>query len=213
VRLTQQPKREEKMGPYRKFRMKRTVGIVGVTLVLGSLFAVSSGTPSETKAVKIRDDCDPTTFNAVLGPGACIGDGKTTFTEFIQELTADQSVEAWRFNPPDFDVVAGKMLLLESRGGETHTFTKVEDFGGGFVAGLNTLSGNPIPRPECAIVLPDGSLRPQPPSESNIFVRAGETEAGPTAGSVILQAGEESKFQCCIHPWMHTIVRVPGSQP
>jgi len=185
------------------------VGMLVLTVALVSLFAPGSGTPAETKAVKIRDECDPTTFNAVLGPGACVGDGKTTFAEFIQELTADQSVEAWRFSPPNFDVVAGKMLLLESRGGETHTFTKVEQFGGGFVPGLNAPSGNPHPRPECAILLPDGRLRPQPVSESNIFVEAGETEAGPTAGGAILPAGEESRFQCCIHPWMRTIIKVP----
>jgi hypothetical protein len=178
-----------------------------LTLVLalglsGSLLLLvgTIGGASETKAVKVRDDCEPTSFNAALGPGACVGEGKTTFPEFIQELTADQAVEAWRFNPPHFDVVAGKMLLLQSRGGETHTFTKVEEFGGGFVAPLNALSGNPIPRPECAIVLPGGGLAPQPPSEANTFVEAGETEAGPTAGGSILPIGEESRFQCWHSP-------------
>jgi hypothetical protein len=186
---------------------------IGAVLALGSLIvlAVASGAVSDTKtkSVKIRDDCEPASFDAVLGPGGCIGDGKTTFADFIQELAADQEVEAWRFNPPNFDVVPDKVLLLESVAGETHTFTKVEDFGGGFVPNLNALSGTPIPRPECAVVLSGGRLAPQPPSATNIFVRAGETKAGPTAGSSLLPVGEASKFQCCIHPWMRTVVRVP----
>src|SRR5882762_4905137 len=102
------------------------------------------------------------------------------------------------------------MLLLKNLGGETHTFSKVAAFGGGFIAGLNALSGNPIPRPECAIVHRDGSLSPQPESAANVFVEAGLTEAGPTAGSSILPVGKASKFICCIHPWMRAVVRVPG---
>lgn len=192
-----------------------TVGRVatGTGLALGSLviLAVVGGAFSDTKTklIKIRDDCEPTSFNAAIAPGTCIGNGKTTFAAFIQELTQDQVAEAWRFNPSDSDVVAGKMLLLENLGGETHTFTKVAAFGGGFVAGLNALSGNPVPRPECAIVLSGGGLAPQPASATNVFVAAGETEAGPTAGSSILPGGEEAKFQCCIHPWMRTVLRVP----
>ncbi len=167
------------------------------------------GTASEEKTVMIRDDCDPTTFNAVVGPGTCVGDGKTTFGTFVAKITEHQRDPLWRFTPEASDVPIGKSLSLQSRGGETHTFTKVAEFGGGFVAFLNSLSGNPNPRPECAVVLPGGGLAPRPPSPTNIFVEAGETEAGPAAGSSILPAGQEVKFQCCIHPWMRTKIRVP----
>ena len=44
----------------------------------------------------------------------------------------------------------------------------------------------------------------QTPELSNIFVEAGETETGPTAGSSIMPSGTTTKFQCCIHPWMRT---------
>jgi len=189
-----------------------SVGVaIGAAVALTVLVTVASVALSDTKTktVKMRDDCEPTSFNAAVGPGTCVGDGKTTFAEFIQELRTEQVAEAWRFNPPNFDVVEGKMLVFENLGGETHTFTKVEAFGGGFVAGLNALSGNPVPRPECAIVLTNGSLVPQPESPSNVFVEAGLTEVGPTAGSPILPAGQESKFMCCIHPWMRAVVRVP----
>jgi hypothetical protein len=164
---------------------------------------------SGDKAVMIRDDCDPTTFNAVVGPGTCVGRGKTTFATFVAEITAHGRAPLWRFTPEAADVPVGNALSLQSRGGETHTFTKVAEFGGGFIAFLNALSGNPTPRPECAVVLADGSLKPQSPSPANIFVEAGETEDGPTAGGSILPVGQEVKFQCCVHPWMRTEIRVP----
>jgi len=166
---------------------------------------------SGDKAVMIRDDCDPTTFNAVVGPGTCdvTSSGKTTFDTFIAEVIKHQSAPLWRYTPVDPDVPVGNKLSIHNRGGETHTFTKVAEYGGGFVAPLNALSGNPVPRPECAITLRSGDLVPQAPSATNIFVEAGETDAGPTAGSSILPVGQEVKFQCCVHPWMRTKVRVP----
>jgi len=182
-----------------------TVLITGGSVALSETETKSR---TKTKTVKIRDDCEPTSFNEAVGPGTCVGDGETTFAEFIEELREDRAVEAWRFNPRRFHVAAGTMLLLKSRGGETHTFTKVEDFGGGFVAGLNALSGNLVATPECAVDLGGGQLAPQPPSDTNIFVEAGETEAGPTAGSSILPVGKKARFQCCIHPWMHAVVTV-----
>jgi hypothetical protein len=56
-------------------------------------------------------------------------------------------------------------------------------------------------------VLPDGSLAPQPESPTNQFVEAGNTEAGPTAGSSALPLGV-SRWECCIHPWMRMVVVV-----
>jgi hypothetical protein len=179
-------------------------------LVFGAISAGAVGMAgsSDGERMRIRDDCDPATFNAVLGPGGCVGNGDTTFARFQAELADEQSVGSWRFNPDnEFQVDRGRALILESRAGETHTFTKVANFGGGFVAGLNAASGNPVPAPECAIVNADGSLSPQPPSPANIFVRAGTTVAGPVAGSAILPVGR-SKFQCCIHPWMRTTSRI-----
>ena len=160
-----------------------------------------------TLTIGIRDFCDPTTFNAVLGAGTCIrGDnvtvnGSTKFAGFGAELGQEKSVGAWRFNPDrvNSDTEEGIVLTLVNRGGETHTFTRVAEFGGGFVAPLNAASGNPVPRPECARVLPNGSLTPQPPSANNIFLIHGQTVAGPR----IIEE-ENAKFQCCIQPWMRT---------
>jgi plastocyanin len=101
----------------------------------------------------------------------------------------------------------GDRISLQNVGGETHTFTKVEKFGGGFFAPLNPLTGNPKPAPECAQVLSDGSLAPQPETDTNQFVEAGETELGPIAGTSQLPPGV-THWQCCVHPWMRMNVAV-----
>lgn len=152
------------------------------------------------KKIRLLDDCEPTTFNAVLGDGACIGNGHTTFEEFIAELEATQDAHKWRNQPSQMHLNVGRPTLIENVGGETHTFTPVAAFGGGFVNELNGISGNPVPAPEC---LNFGSI---------VFIPAGGVEEGPTAGSSDLPVGI-SRFQCCIHPWMRTVVEVAAPGP
>src|SRR5947209_7664207 len=120
----------------------------------------SSGSSSNALAIRIRDKCDPATFDfALKDPNACVGDGNVTFDEFIAELMEGQKVGAWRFNPDQTDATSGQLLTVENRGGETHTFTNVAEFGGGAIVALNALSGNPEPRPECVnLKLPDPAL-------------------------------------------------------
>ena len=188
---------------------------VSVALLLGA-FAMAQ----TTKTITMRDACDPDSFNVAVGPGTCIAGhhGTTLFPDFIGELQSDQIAGAWRFNPlldateghfklVRLDLKQGDQTTIENAGGETHTFTRVKHFGGGFISPLNGLSGNPDPAPECAQVLPDGTLAPQPESDTNQFVEAGKTEAGPTAGSSALPPGI-SRWECCVHPWMRMIVAV-----
>jgi hypothetical protein len=92
---------------------------------------------------------------------------------------------------------SGQTTALQNTGGETHTFTKVSNFGGGFIPPLNQLSGNPVPAPECL----------QPANATNIFVEAGTAESGPTAGSAELPVGI-TNWECCIHPWMRMTIEV-----
>ncbi len=156
-----------------------------------------------TVNVDIRDYCDPATFNAVLGEGACVRDttfGAITFPGFNAELGTEKSVGAWRFIPEAVKSEEDINFTLQNLGGETHTFTRVKKFGGGFVAPLNAASGNPVPAPECAQVV-DGQLVPQPPSANNVFVPAGATVPGPQVDD-----DDHAKFQCCIHPWMRLTV-------
>jgi hypothetical protein len=174
------------------------------------LFSTVVFAQTEPATIRIWDACDPKTFNAAIGAGSCLPGrhGTTKFEFFIEELTEDHIAGAWRFNPLlkastgtfrllRLDLASGQQTVLHNKGGETHSFTRVEKFGGGFVPPLNVLSDNPVPAPECL----------QPPSESNIFVESGETESGPTAGSPALPAGVND-FQCCIHPWMRLRVVV-----
>lgn len=147
------------------------------------------------KKIRLYDDCEPTSFNAVLGDGACVGNGHTTFAEFIEELEETQDVRSWRNQPSTMQVNVGRPTFIENRGGEVHTFTPVAQFGGGFVNDLNGISGNPVPAPEC---LNFGNI---------VFIPAGGTETGPIAGSSQLPVGTH-RFQCCIHPWMRTVLTV-----
>jgi len=96
-------------------------------------------------------------------------------------------------------------IQLENVGGEFHTWTEVTEFGGGIFSILNF--GEPI-RPECG-VLPSGASvgTLAAPGPKNIYLEFGDTEDGPTAGSANLPVGDH-KFQCCIHPWMQSIVHV-----
>ena len=154
-----------------------------------------AGAVQGDKKIRLLDDCDPTTFNDVLGAGACVGNGHTTFDAFIAELAATQDAHDWRNQPSAIHLNVGRPTLVENVGGETHTFTPVAAFGGGFINDLNGISGNPVPAPEC---LNFGSL---------VFIPAGGTEEGPTAGSTELPVGTR-RFQCCIHPWMRTVIEV-----
>src|SRR5246500_5463188 len=190
---------------------------VGILLV-----SLTHANAQATKTIVMRDACDPDSFNAAVGAGTCVAGhhGQTLFPDFIGELQSDQIAGAWRFNPllnttegnfklVRLDLKQGDQTTIENKGGETHTFTRVQKFGGGFIAPLNDLSGNPDPAPECAQVLPDGSLARQPESATNQFVEAGKTEAGPTAGSSALPKGM-SRWECCVHPWMRMVVVVHG---
>src|SRR5258708_26244702 len=110
---------------------------------------------SNPLVVRMQRPCDSATFNAAVQPGTCksgenILPGHVTFAHFIAELTAAQKVGAWHFDPTAGTLAQGTVVSLENRGGETHTFTKVKEFGGGFVSPLNPLSGKPVPAPPCA---------------------------------------------------------------
>ncbi len=135
--------------------------------------------------VNAQDACDPDTFNAAIGPGTCVGaGGGVTFQQFIDALTRLGSIGAWHFAPPSVQARVGQSFLVTNRGGEVHTFTEVEEFGGGIVPMLNDLAHVPNVAPECKTL------------EADDFVAPGATYV-----EDIEDAGVE-KYQCCIHPWM-----------
>src|SRR5216683_5029811 len=169
----------------------------GVTLASGLALALPlSGLASDTQVMELRDDCDPASFNAVLGPGACVGNGTTTFSEFIAELQEDKVASDWVFDPDQVTIQAGDKLTIQNTGGETHTFTKVTSFGGGLVAPLNVLSGNLVP----AVPAPGVNV-------FATFVPAGGVTTVSSASGGILTPGQ-NLFECFIHPWMRAVVAV-----
>jgi hypothetical protein len=174
---------------------KRLYGcLAAVTIAAASMTALVA---DDGLNIRLRDDCDPASFNAAIGDGTCVGGGDTTFDDFSAEHAATGQVDKWRFNNDRAESDRNKPILVTNRGGETHTFTKVAQFGGGFVPPLNALpDGTTLPlAPECAAAIGI----PQPPSANNLFVGAGGVASAPG-----LKRGERAKFQCCIHPWMHS---------
>jgi plastocyanin len=159
---------------------------------VGSGAPLPVGTASAAAhAITLFDACDPATFNAAIGPGACVRSGGVTFQNFVEQLRRHHSAGAWHFAPVQVTMRAGQMLEANNRGGEAHTFTEVEEFGGGTVPFLNNLVGLTEMAPECsgAVMIPSGGS-------------SSETEDEP---------GVE-KYQCCIHPWMRAEVRVIQKQ-
>ena len=184
--------------------MPRKIYVYAALTALLTLTATLATARSDAQAFRIRDDCDPATFNAAPPTGPGLGeicdpafDGGTTFAEFIEELTEDQEIGSWDFNPDDVELDRRERTIIESRAGEFHTFTRVEEFGGGVVPELNELIGAGPTRPECFAA----------PGPANIPVPAGATVPGPTAGSAALPGGR-TNWQCCIHPWMKSEIEV-----
>jgi plastocyanin len=141
-------------------------------------------------AVTIFDACDPETFNAELGAGTCTRSGGVRFASFIEQLGKHHSIGAWHFAPPEVTMRVGQMLVATNRGGEAHTFTEVEEFGGGIIPLLNQLTGLTSVAPECRQLAGGDFLAP-----------------GASFSEKEEDAGVE-KYQCCIHPWMRAEVRI-----
>jgi hypothetical protein len=161
-------------------------------LPLGGAVA-NRGNDAET--IRLLDDCDPASFNAALGPGACVGDGDVTFARFLDKL-ADGGHNHWSNNPEETHVEAGEGLRLVNRGGEFHTFTKVRSFArGGCVPELNEPLGLETRSAAfCAAAFSDRVTTLLPGAESNVPARR--------------LTHRHNHFQCMIHPWMTTTVDV-----
>jgi plastocyanin len=141
--------------------------------------------------VSLFDACDPDTFNAALGEGACTRSGGVRFDTFLEQLGQHHSIGAWHFAPANVTMKVGELLVATNRGGEEHTFTEVDEYGGGVVQVLNELTGLTEVAPECAALGTTG----------------GRIAPGASSSEEEEEAGVE-KYQCCIHPWMRAEVRI-----
>jgi hypothetical protein len=177
----------------RVHRKRRFATVAGIVALLVLVPAAGASAASATRQVQVLDDCDPATFNAALGPGTCVKDGGTTFSEFIAQLQAQGRAPAWRFAPGQLSLDAGGTLQAPNRGGEVHTFTEVATFGGGCIAALNDLLGL-TPVPECA-GFPGGAFA------ATLVPPGGTVTTSPLSPGI-------HRYECLIHPWMRTTATV-----
>jgi plastocyanin len=146
------------------------------------------------RRIAIRDDCDPDDPAWNDTGGCALRDGDVNFEEFGVELesrlapTSLIGHQAWRNDPPYLKIEPGQRVKVRNRGGRTHTFTEVRDFGGGKIGppgvGLNKGLAT---APEC-------------PASTNMLAGTSMTLAPLAPGN--------HRFQCCIHPWMRAIIKV-----
>jgi plastocyanin len=145
------------------------------------------------------DECDPTTFNAALGPDFCKNVAlaafgyATTLSDLLAGAQSGNPSPNWDFEPDSVSVPLGTVIKVVDQGGEPHTFTEVHKFGGGFLAPLN--APGEITAPECA-----GGF-------STVAVAKTRIIQGSTLEIPNLTPGEHL-FQCCIHPWMRVTINV-----
>ena len=163
--------------------------VAALATVLLALAPVASANPSEIYA---SDACSPS-FNVALNdPTICSRPGGMPFDIFVQRMQQNKSVGAWHFSAPQVNVASGNSLTVENRGGETHTFTEVTQFGGGGIVPFinQILFGTPTPP-----MFFFGPLN---------FIPAGDDV---TISSGTLTPGIH-RFFCAIHPWMQETVDV-----
>jgi plastocyanin len=177
-----------------------------VALAAGTASLTAPATAVEGEAVRahlvqIEDDCQVRTFNREVGPGTCVGQGQTTFAQAIAQLREDGAAGKWRFSPEELTAARGDSLRIRGLGGEFHSFTAVARFGGGCVPFLNRiLQLRPVAECSDLVRLPDGTRAPR-----------GFVETGVAPGGRLVMRDLRSgrhRFQCLVHPWMHTTVTV-----
>jgi plastocyanin len=174
--------------------------LVGSVVFAGTAYMTAQGTAASLTRPPIAqivalDECEPSSFNAMLGPDFCknISLGAfTSFNELFHEADQRHPDPNWDFEPDTLSIKPGTVVNVANEGGEPHTFTEVKEFGGGFIAGLN--SGEQTVS-ECA-----GGF-------SNIAVARTRILQGSNVNVSGLSKGEHL-FQCCIHPWMRVKVEV-----
>jgi plastocyanin len=164
---------------------RRATGLAALLTVAVCLLTAASAFGADQRVVKIRDDCDPVTFNAAGVP--CIGDGRTPIGDLVAAAQANDPLAQWRFSRPEFNIDAGGTIDVVNQGGEAHTFTKVAAFGDGCIPVVNP--GGRVGTPAA----PCDTIAPIPP--------------GQTVQVTDLKPGI-NLFQCMIHPWMHSVVDV-----
>ena len=162
------------------------------TLALIATLAIPATASAKDNVIKVKDACDPASFNAVLGDGACVRSSNKGGTVTFEELLVEGEIDKWSFSPSKLRIDEGESVVARvDRGGEAHSFTEVPVFGAGCVGELNHLAGYAgDPVAGCDLI--------------------GPTIVGPmrTAFEVDDLDRGVHRFECLIHPWMQTTVTV-----
>src|SRR5258707_871554 len=126
------------MNPIAKF------GLLGGCLIFaGATLALAQENSPRLAQVVALDECDPTTFNAALGPDFCKNVAlaafgyATTLSDLFAKAAKGTPDPGWDFEPDTVKMKEGATLSVVDQGGEPHTFTEGAQFGGGFIGGLN----------------------------------------------------------------------------
>ena len=183
--------------------------VIVLALAAGAWAVVNTGVAAQVRGsdsnIIMMDNCSPDDpgYDAFGGcpegspRGARAYRGDVTVSEFFDLLISPLAPghvighPSWRNEPSYISIRAGQKVRVTNRGGRVHTFTEVEDFGGGFVPLLNETM---MPAPECGQnFVPDPGV---------VFVAMRETQ------TLRAMTPGLHKFQCCIHPWMRGAVRV-----
>jgi len=166
---------------------------MAIMLVVGAL-AMTVTSAAAHKFVAVLDDCDPSDPAWDPTGGCALKDGEVTLEEFNDLLGSPLSLAtvghpAWRNYPTYLLSKPDQTVHVKNLGGRLHTFTEVAAFGGGRVPPLNI---GLTPAPEC--VTPNTVDPTELPPGGHIHVQG-------------LDVGDHL-FQCCIHPWMRTLIKV-----
>ena len=162
-----------------------------LTMAIGMMLMGAMAASADT--VKLLDDCDPTDPNWAPTGGCTRKKGDVTNAEGNAELLsplADAVIghQAWRNDPTYLKIGIDETVKVKNAGGRLHTFTKVANFGAGRIPNPN-LNFGLDPAPECL-----------QPSTTDV-------EPGDTLKVKGLSLGNH-RFQCCLHPWMRTLIKV-----
>src|SRR3954468_22928652 len=105
--------------------------------------AASSASAADHQVNKVKAACDPVSFNAALGEGACVRDdsgSRVEFEDLIAKLQTKGKDWHWRSTHRKVNIDGCEWLLIvQDKGGEGHTFSEVGGFGPGCVPEVNQL--------------------------------------------------------------------------
>ena len=175
------------------------MAIASIALLAGAWTLLLAQVSSNDNNIAVMDNCDPEdlTWNTKGGCFLKPHQGDVPLAEFNALLFSVPNKDgkgggilighpAWRNEPSYLSAKAGQTINIANKGGRTHTFTPVANFGGGYVPPLNDGLAQV---PECV-----AETTPTLPPGDRVSI------AGLAPGL--------HHFQCCIHPWMRATVRV-----